>query len=179
MRWSHFMCAMIGCVFAAEGIVANPVATGLRAEADAGLITLASVVRPQLRPDTKSAIQPTLAASNAGLQNWISSFRARALSAGINSRTFDRAFQGVQYDAKVIERDRNQSEFTKTIWEYLDTAASDARVSNGKEALSRQRDVLEAIEARYGVEKEVVVALSLIHISEPRDQRGSRMPSSA
>ena len=32
-------------------------------------------------------------------------------------------------------------------------------MSNGKEALSRQRDVLEAIEARYGVEKEVVVAV--------------------
>ncbi|MEP3845874.1 MAG: lytic murein transglycosylase [Paracoccaceae bacterium] len=163
MRWSHSMCAMIGCVFAAEGIVANPVTRDVRptarAETDAGLITRASVVRPQLRPNTKSAIQPTLAASNAGFQSWISSFRARALSAGINSRTFDRAFEGVRYDAKVIERDRNQSEFTKTIWDYLDTAASDARVRNGKDALSRQRDVLEAIEARYGVEKEVVVAV--------------------
>ncbi|MEP6018696.1 MAG: lytic murein transglycosylase [Paracoccaceae bacterium] len=163
MRWSHFMCAIIGCVFAAEGIVANPVIRDVRptarAETDAGLITRASVVRPQLRPNTKSVIQPTLAASDAGFQSWIISFRSRALSAGINDRTFDRAFEGVRYDAKVIERDRNQSEFTKTIWDYLDTAASDARVRNGKNALSKQRDVLEAIEARYGVEKEVVVAV--------------------
>jgi membrane-bound lytic murein transglycosylase B len=42
------------------------------------------------------------------------------------------ALQGIHYEAKRIKRDRNQSEFTKTIWNYLDTAVSDARIKNGK-----------------------------------------------
>ncbi|MEP6065787.1 MAG: lytic murein transglycosylase [Paracoccaceae bacterium] len=163
MRWSQLVLALVGFVFAAEGIVANPLATTLRpkarAEVDAGSFTQSSAVRPQLRPNSKNALQPTLVASNAGFQRWIKSFRSRAVSSGINGRTFDRAFQGVRYDKKVIERDRNQSEFTKTIWDYLDSAASDNRVRNGKAALRKQRNVLDAIEARYGVDKEVVVAV--------------------
>ena len=50
-------------------------------------------------------------------------------------------------------------EFTKTIWEYLGSAASDRRIANGKTALNDHRRTLEAIEKRYGVEKEVVVAV--------------------
>ena len=63
------------------------------------------------------------------------------------------------YDAEVIRRDRNQSEFTKTIWDYLDSAASDTRIRNGKAALRKHNGRLNKIEARYGVEKEVVVAV--------------------
>ena len=60
----------------------------------------------------------------------------------------------VTYAPKVVQRDRNQSEFTKTIWDYLDTAVSDLRVSNGKAALKRQAKALTAIEERYGVPAE-------------------------
>ena len=65
----------------------------------------------------------------------------------------------MRYNTDVIQRDRNQSEFTKTIWEYLDSAASDLRVRNGLAALRQNEGLLNAIEARYGVEKEVVVAV--------------------
>ncbi|NNK77512.1 MAG: lytic murein transglycosylase [Litoreibacter sp.] len=99
------------------------------------------------------------AGGNARFQAWIGAFRSRALSRGITSRTYDRAFQGVRYAPDVIEKDRNQSEFTKTLWEYLDSAASETRVSNGKEALRTHRRTLNKIEARYGVEKEVIAAV--------------------
>jgi len=124
--------------------------------------TAASVLRPQLRPLTVAEPAPPVVqktAADAGFQRWIKGFRGRALSQGISARTFDRAFRGVRYDPDVIKRDRNQSEFTKTIWEYLDSAASDTRVKNGKSALRKHRRKLEAIEAKYGVDKEVVVAV--------------------
>ena len=114
-------------------------------------------VRPVLRPAPAQAVP--VAASNMGFQKWIDGFRGRALSAGIQSTVFDQAFRNVTYDTNVIQRDRNQSEFTKTIWEYLDSAASDARIRNGKSALKKHRKKLEAIEARFGVDKEVVVAV--------------------
>ncbi len=101
----------------------------------------------------------TLAGSDAGLQDWIAAFRPRALARGISAKTFDRAFQGVTYNAYVIDKDRHQGEFTKTIWDYLDKAVSDERVANGRKALRQNRKLLDRIEAAYGVDKEVVVAV--------------------
>jgi|TARA_B110000908_G_C10255991_1_gene455518 membrane-bound lytic murein transglycosylase B len=45
--------------------------------------------------------------------------------------------QGIHYDAKLIKRDRKQSKFIKTIWNYLDTVVSDAPIKNGKAAISK------------------------------------------
>lgn len=100
-----------------------------------------------------------VAGTNAGLGQWIDRFRDRAMAAGISPAVLDRAFQGVRYDAAIIEKDRNQSEFTKTIWDYLDSAVSDERLTNGIKALRTHRKLLDRIEATYGVEKEVVVAV--------------------
>ncbi|MDW4549362.1 lytic murein transglycosylase [Defluviimonas sp. D31] len=99
------------------------------------------------------------AAYNQGFDRWINGFRGRATAQGIRADVFDRAFQGVEYNSDVIAKDRNQSEFTKTIWDYLDSAASEKRVANGKAALAEHRKLLERIEVTYGVDKEVVVAV--------------------
>ena len=119
------------------------------------------VLRPQLRPTgvEMSTAPVQKVAENARFQLWIKAFRGRAQKQEISNLTFDQAFRGVHYDPEIIERDRNQSEFTKTIWEYLDSAASDKRIKNGKAALHEHRRTLEAIEARYGVDKDVVVAV--------------------
>nr|WP_323005462.1 lytic murein transglycosylase [Pseudorhodobacter sp.] len=101
----------------------------------------------------------TPVADTQGLQTWIAAFRLRAAAAGISGAVMDQALTGLSYDPDVIRRDRNQSEFTKTIWDYLDTAASEARVTNGKAALAKNAAVLARIEAKYGVEKEVIAAI--------------------
>lgn len=117
-------------------------------------------IRPKPRsgaPQVQAAARaPT---SNARFDLWIKAFRKRALAKGISAQVFDRAFRGVRYNASVIEKDRNQSEFTKQIWEYLDTATSDMRVRNGRDALRKHRALLEQIERSYKVEKEVVLAI--------------------
>lgn len=118
-------------------------------------------LRPALRPSTGGVIvQPEpVSVANARFERWIKAFRGRAIAKGIDGSVFDRAFRGISYDREVIERDRNQSEFTKTIWDYLDSAASDTRIKNGKAALRKNKRKLQAIEERYGVEKEIVVAI--------------------
>ncbi len=95
----------------------------------------------------------------AGLTAWIAGFRPRALAAGITPATLDRAFRGITYNADVIARDRNQAEFTRPIWDYLDSAVSDTRIANGKAALQTHAALLQRLEATYGVEKEVIVAI--------------------
>lgn len=94
-----------------------------------------------------------------GLDAWVEGFRPRAVAAGISEATWNRAMRNVRYNPDVIRRDRNQSEFTKTVWEYLDAAVSETRIENGRRALAEHGAVLRQIEARYGVEKEVVAAV--------------------
>ena len=97
--------------------------------------------------------------TQAGLEVWVQEFRPRALAAGVSAATFDAALRGVAFNPKVVERDRNQNEFSKTIWDYLDTAVSEDRVALGVRALNDHRALLQRIEAEYGVEKEIVVAV--------------------
>ncbi|MDP2519864.1 lytic murein transglycosylase [Shimia thalassica] len=146
--------------------LANPPKESLRptarAQVPSSQVLLASaVVRPVMRPsstiDAAPAAEPT--SGNLGFQRWIDGFRQRALSSGISAKTFDRAFRNVKYNTDVIQKDRNQSEFTKTIWQYLESAASEKRIKNGKAALRNHARTLDAIERQYGVDKEVVVAI--------------------
>jgi membrane-bound lytic murein transglycosylase B len=101
---------------------------------------------------------PTIG-DQAGLDAWTLAFRPRALAAGIRAPVFDAAMRGVVFDPAIVEKDRNQNEFTKTIWDYLDTAVSDDRVALGKKALAANADLLDRIEKAYGVDRQVIVAV--------------------
>lgn len=114
-------------------------------------------IRPVLRPSAKEYRVST--EGNARFQAWLGAFRERAVEQGISTATLDRSLAGLTYDKDVIRRDRNQAEFSKPIWEYLDSAVSDTRIRNGRAGLERHRDALTRIEAMYGVEKEVVTAI--------------------
>lgn len=104
-------------------------------------------------------IHMTLQKGPNGLEAWLAEFRIRATDAGVAISVLESSLEGVSYNAGVVEKDRNQSEFTKQIWEYLDSAASEARVNNGKMALAKNDKLLTQIEAKYGVEKEIVAAI--------------------
>ncbi|MEM8957411.1 MAG: lytic murein transglycosylase [Pseudomonadota bacterium] len=96
---------------------------------------------------------------NSGYDAWVASYRGRALSRGISSGTFDNAFRGAGYLPGVIERDRQQVEFTRTLEDYLAIAASDERVAKGRTNRRRYDSALARIEQAYGVEPEVVTAV--------------------
>lgn len=98
-------------------------------------------------------------ADPAAFPAWVTTFRAQAASDGIPAPVLDRAFQGVTYNDTVIRRDRNQSEFTKTLWDYLDTAVSDARIRSGRAAMTKHADLLAGIETEYGVDATIVAAI--------------------
>lgn len=90
---------------------------------------------------------------------WKKSFRADALTAGVGAATYDREMASVEPIARVMELNDNQPEFTRAIWDYLDTAVSDQRISNGLNNKAAQQAVLEKIEAVYGVDAEIIVAI--------------------
>lgn len=96
---------------------------------------------------------------DAGYDAWVAGFRTRALASGISSQTYDSAFRSAGFLPGVIERDRNQTEFTRSIEDYLAIAASDERVSLGRSMMQKYGGLLREIEARYGVEPQIVAAI--------------------
>jgi membrane-bound lytic murein transglycosylase B len=113
-------------------------------------------IRPAARAGTEVAVT---ASANLGFDRWIAGFRDRATAEGIRPATFEAALGTIRYNADVVGRDRNQSEFTKQIWDYLDSAVSSDRVENGRRAFANRAPLFAEIEARYGVEAEVVAAI--------------------
>lgn len=96
---------------------------------------------------------------NAGWDSWVEGFKTRAAGAGISQGTIDAAFRGAGFLPDVVEKDRNQTEFTRTLEDYLNIAASDERISLGRQKFAQYGSALSAIENRYGVEAHVVAAV--------------------
>jgi membrane-bound lytic murein transglycosylase B len=90
---------------------------------------------------------------------WVAKFRASAQAQGVDEATLRAAFDGVQYQPRVVELDRAQPEFTRTVWEYLDIIVSPQRVQRGQEKLAELRTVVDEAAARHGVAPGVLLAI--------------------
>jgi membrane-bound lytic murein transglycosylase B len=129
------------------------------------LLVFALGQRPALAQDAASpedqmtASLPAAPLTKEAFSLWRDGFRPRALAAGIPAATFDAAFSGLGPDQSVIEKDRNQNEFTRQIWDYLDTAVSADRIAGGKAACTRQAGLLARLEAGYGVDSGILCAI--------------------
>lgn len=95
----------------------------------------------------------------SAFQDWLDGFRAEALAAGINAQTIDNAFATVELNQRVFELNDNQPEFSRSIWDYLDSAVSETRIANGKNGYAENRLLLQNIESAYGVDASIMVAI--------------------
>lgn len=98
-------------------------------------------------------------APNPGWDQWVADFLPRAQARGVSQSTLDAAFRDAGYLPGAVERYQNQTEFKRSLEDYLAIAASDERVAQGKAAMSSYAGLLDDIEARYGVDKDVIVAV--------------------
>ena len=96
---------------------------------------------------------------NAGYDAWVASFKNRASGYGLSSATIAAGFRGAGYLPGVVKRDRNQTEFKRSLEDYLSIAASDERVSQGRAAFARHRSTLNALETKYGVDATIICAI--------------------
>ena len=135
---------LIGALAACASPVSRmPAAGGPRAPADV----------------TVTPIPAAAPGDEAGLQQFVQQFRARALSSGVSGPTYDRAMALARYNPDVIRLDRRQAEFSRPVWLYLDSAVSDVRITTGRQKLAQLNPVLARIEAQYGVPREIVLAV--------------------
>ncbi|AXS41872.1 lytic murein transglycosylase [Breoghania sp. L-A4] len=99
------------------------------------------------------------ALADRGFDTWVRDFWPQAHSAGISRAVYQRAFAGVTLDREVVNKTDRQAEFVKPVWEYLNSAVSDKRLVNGRAMLDEHARLLDRIEAKYGVDRHVVVAI--------------------
>src|SRR5262245_8946236 len=117
---------------------------GQSASAQNGSAETAASTEPQAGTTTDIPGQPSFA-------DWLKELRKDALAAVVSPGTYNNAFATVQVNQEIVDKDREQSEFTKPIWSYLDSAVSPERIANGQIKASQYRPQLDAAAKRYGV----------------------------
>ncbi len=89
----------------------------------------------------------------------VKSFWPAAKRAGVSWDTFQRATAGITFDNEVIEAAKFQPEYKKPMGEYVDRAISPKRLAMGQQKLVEYGPLLDQVEARYGVDKHIVLAI--------------------
>ncbi|MEW2911629.1 lytic murein transglycosylase [Leisingera sp. JC11] len=125
-----------------------------------GLTACSSTVPSGSGPSGASGLPADLRpVPNAGYDAWLASFRSRAEARGISPSTLRGAFRGAGYLPGVVKRDRNQTEFKRSLEDYLSIAVSDERLSKGRAAFARHQSTLRTLERSYGVDAEIICAI--------------------
>ena len=127
----------------------NPIGLWFGTTLKAGLIAL--TITPAFATGSGQA--------DPGFSRFISDFWPTARSAGITAQTYNSVFTGMTPDSDTLRLMNKQSEFVKPIWDYLDSAVSQNRIEKGRALLKEYDTVLRQIEARYGVDREAVLAI--------------------
>lgn len=125
----------------------------------AGAATLsASAQTPQPNSSPAPAL-PGDAERDQRFARWISDFSNSARAAGISEATLQSAFDNIRFIPRVVELDSAQPEFTRAVWDYLDSAVSAQRITRGQDMLLQARPAVDAAAARYGVPAEILAAI--------------------
>ena len=100
------------------------------------------------------------ALADARFQRWITDFRNVATQSGVSRATFDRAFRNVKApDPEVLEKARYQPEFVAPVWDYFDNRINEQTIRTGREMARQWKPWLDRIEANYGVDRHILLAI--------------------
>ncbi len=91
-------------------------------------------------------------------EDWVLDFKIEAMSKGISEDTFNKAFENIDFNERIIALDRRQTEFTYTIWQYLDRVVNKAKINTAKSLMKKHKKLLSKIEKKYGVPKSYIIA---------------------
>jgi membrane-bound lytic murein transglycosylase B len=92
-------------------------------------------------------------------RDFVAEFRTTAVRAGIDAQLYDNAMAAITRNSRVETLNLEQPEFVKPVWQYLASVLSPERVANGQRLLAAYRQMFDALEKRFGVQREVLVAI--------------------
>ena len=105
------------------------------------------------------AVTAAPAIAGGGFTAFLAGLRADARGAGISAATFNAAFAGVTPNARVLELDHHQPEFTMTFAQYRARVMPQSRIDAGRAAFAANSKLLRAVDARYPADPRVVAGI--------------------
>jgi membrane-bound lytic murein transglycosylase B len=90
---------------------------------------------------------------------WLEGVRAEAIERGIKPEIANAALTGIQPMRRIIQRDRNQSEFKLTLNTYLNRVVTQNNVAAGKRKAREHAALLAAVGKKYGVQPRFILAI--------------------
>ncbi len=90
---------------------------------------------------------------------WLQSFKNYAIKNGISEKTFNETMSKVKFNPKVIEYDRFQPEFYEDTKTYIYKRTSNKKVKNAIKIYKQNQLLIDEIEKKFSVEKELLLAL--------------------
>jgi Transglycosylase SLT domain len=107
------------------------------------------------------ATGPALAARCGGdFNSFVAGISAEAQAAGVSPGVTSAAFGGVSQDMAVLNFDRRQRyTFNKSFEQYVSTRVGSGRINGGRAMLQRHAALLSRIEQRFGVPRQILVAI--------------------
>jgi len=101
---------------------------------------------------------PDGSADPEGFAACVAQLGDQARERGLPAESVDPVLAGLEYQARVIELDRAQPEFSQTFAAYLRTRVTDDRVRRGRELLARHEGLLERLTREFGVPGRYLIA---------------------
>ena len=110
---------------------------------------------------TLTVASPAFAARCGGdFNSFLASMSTDAQAAGISQGVVSTAFSGLTEDSAVLNFDRRQRyTFNKSFEQYVSTRVGAGRINGGRAMLQRNAALFSSIEARYGVPRQILVAI--------------------
>ena len=101
----------------------------------------------------------TISLADKNFNQWLNSFKIHAMNNGISNTTIEKVLQNAQFLPKVIEYDRYQPEFYEDTKTYISKRTSKKKIDLGIELFNSNQNLINEVEYKYNVEKELLLAL--------------------
>ena len=98
-------------------------------------------------------------AYSSNFDAWLKNFKIVAKKNGISDRTISLTLDKSKFLPKVIEYDRYQPEFYEDTFTYINKRTSKLKVKKGITLYKKQKKMINEIEEKFHVEKELLLAL--------------------
>ena len=97
--------------------------------------------------------------ANQDFELWLLEFKKTAVKNGISQKTVNDVMKDAKFLSKVIEYDRYQPEFYEDTKTYVRKRTSNDKVKKGLSLYNKEKKIINKIEEKFSVEKELLLAL--------------------
>ncbi|MBL8565222.1 MAG: lytic murein transglycosylase [Hyphomicrobiaceae bacterium] len=110
----------------------------------------------------------------AGFGAWLDRFKSHAAAQGISARAISAGLGDVSYDPNIIRLDRNQRSFKLSFEQFYARRVGSALLAKGRRLMATHKSMLDHIETRFGVPREVLIAIWGLETNYGADGAGGK-----